>query len=165
MSQLKWLQDWVAKNNIEVSDEQIADLRSTYEAAATKAEQESQAPRESTRNTQLQSLKDTHEVNRDHVVKSIPGLRGTMEVHAEGRGIRKQQDTDQTMTVMGGSYRDMLNDGLDSKDKTFQGMIDYYNQRDARYADLVRSQHGLANKGMTMDLIGKLVGGAAMLAG
>ena len=67
--------------------------------------------------------------------------------------------------LLGGNWREIVGDGLASKDKTVAAAFDYYNKRDARYADLVRSEHAMANRGQTMGFVGNLLGAAAMLAG
>ena len=66
---------------------------------------------------------------------------------------------------MGGTHMDAVNAGLASKDRTMEGILDYYRGRDSKYAEIMKSEQQMMQQAGTMDMIGKLLAGAAMLAG
>ena len=173
--------EWLTKNGYEgASDEKIKEMGETlkqqYNESVIRAHEGAKKPHESTKSESVEAAKDQGQLQIDQAAGMIPVQRQTADIHTGLRQARTNQDiqkhtavtdnhTNSQMQILGGSYRDHLGDSLASKDRTVAGVLDYYNKRDARYADLVRSEHATAGRAQTMDMIGRLLGGAAMLAG
>ena len=151
-------------------------LQADYDNSVNEAKKTSQQPRTSTRDEVLEAGRAQITVNNEAATKNLPILEKKQDIFAKGRDriiegdINKHAaltdaNTQSQLALMGGSFRDMQKDAFASKADSLQGNIGYYDRRDSKYVDVIKGDQALAQQGMNMDFIGKLVAGAALLAG
>ncbi len=174
------VREFLTSKGIQATDAEFQDmtetLRKSYEDSVAASKATSEQPRSSTKPSILQDGRDANTVTNEAAQNNLAIQRGTADIAGGMRDRRIDGDirkndaltdahTNSQLALMGGTFRDLQGDTLASKDRTVQGSLDYYSGRDDKYVDIMKGEQALAGRGMNMDFIGKLVAGAALMAG
>lgn len=159
----------------ETFQEMASTLKSEYEEMGKRATEASKKPYEPTRADTLEGAKGHADAVAYANAANLPNQQAQAEIVNKGLGVKTdhqiRRDTAHVNNRTGSqlqildSYRDMQADGYASKDKTVAGALANDRHRTNVMADLMRSEHAMANRGQTMGFVGQLLGAAAMLAG
>ena len=174
------LKKFLQENGAESTDAEITEmasvLRNQYASEIEGTKSELDKPRPSTRGDGMQGARDANVINYEAGKQNLELQRGTAGIAGDMYERRIKGDinkhaaltdanTQSQLALMGGSFRQMQQDAFASKADSLQGNIGYYDRRDSKYVDVIKGDQALAQQGMNMDFIGKLVAGAALLAG
>ena len=173
------VKEFLTSKGIQASDAEFQEmteaLRKDYEGSVADSKATSQQPRSSTKPSTLQDGRDANTVTNEAAQNNLAIQRETAGIAGDMRDRRISGDitkhaaltdahTNSQLALMGGTFRKLQGDTLASKDRTVQGSLDYYDRRDDKYVDVIKGDQALAQQGMNIDFISKLVAGAALLA-
>jgi len=173
------VKEFLTSKGIQATDAEFQDmtetLRKSYEGSVADSKATSQQPRPSTKPGLLQDGREGIQLQNEANLLDLEVQRGALDIHTDARNNRIEGDirkndaltdahTNSQLALMGGTFRDLQGDTLASKDRTVQGSFDYHDRRDDKYVGLIKGDQALAQQGMNMDFISKLVAGAALLA-
>lgn len=130
-------------------------------------------PRETTAPQSQSNTREANTINVDGKVDNLErytkpftehlsGLRQTkIDQDTAALTARADNQTQQTLAIMGGNLRQAMNDGYASKDRTHERELSYYSGRDDKllgaHKEHMDYQRGLDNRDFIMNLVGTAV--------
>ena len=168
------MKKWLQEKGLVKSPEQLEILANEYgKRYESMMADTKDPPRETTAPQSQSNTREAHTINTDAAVDRYQRVTKPMgEDLLRFRGGRVDQDTaaltaradnqtQQTLAVMGGSLRDLQGDFIASKDRTVDKSFGYYSGRDDKllgaHKDYMDYQRGLDNRDFIMNLVGTAV--------
>ena len=146
-----------------------------YQAEILETGKSNDTPRQSTAPQSLEQVRDAGNM----LIEQEGAALGNYQRRGEILGGLRQQKVDQNLQylqgatdtktqaalqLLGGSQRDVINDGLRSKERVVGMKTDYHAGYDSKLLSAIDKIHERENSGQMLDFIGQLAGTAAMLA-
>ena len=175
----KYVKEWSQKNGLQPNDEELEiltnDFKSRYEAAVKETNTSNNAPRTSTSGDSLQTARDADALQIESEGKAFDNYKQKGDYLLGARGTKLDQDTaayvkrgdahtDNMLALLGGTQRQMVNDGYASKERMMDKSVGYHSGYDDKLLGAINQAGERENQAMTLGFIQNLLGTAAMLA-
>lgn len=175
----KYVKEMSQKYGLQPDDEELEiltnDFKQKYEAAVKDTANTNSTPRTSTSGDSLSTARAAGDLEIEQERKAFDNYKQKGDYLLDTRGTKIGQDTeayqtrtgtqtDNLLRLLGGSQRQMVNDGYASKERVMDKFVNYNSGYDDKLVGAINQAGEREAQAMNLDFISNLIGTAAMLA-
>ena len=175
----KYVKEMSQKYGLQPDDQELEiltnDFKNKYEAAVKETATTNSTPRTSTQSQSLDAARDAGSLQIEQEAAAFPNYVNKGNQLGVWRGQKIDQDTeayvrrgnahtDNMLALLGGTQRQMVNDGYASKERVMDKFVNYNSGYDDKLVGAINQAGERESQAMNLDFISNLIGTAAMLA-